>query len=182
LVEVEAAYRQYVRRAWSQFLGEQYRGHWHIEHQENELSQEPVADISELQYEVLKKGQTKTLANTNGNKDKAQATLISPITLRGEVIGTLSLQDLAPERQWTAEEIALVESVSEQLALTVENLRLFDDTQKRAGREQITREITDKMRAAPDMDTIIQTGLRELAKALGASRTYIKLNPDMEQD
>jgi GAF domain-containing protein len=92
------------------------------------------------------------------------------------------LQDLAPERQWTAEEIALVESVSEQLALTVENLRLFDDTQKRAGREQITREITDKMRAAPDMDTIIQTGLRELAKALGASRTYIKLNPDMEQD
>jgi PAS domain S-box-containing protein len=182
LVEVEAAYRQYVRREWSQFLGEQYRGHWHIEHQENELSQEPVADISELQHEVLKKGQTKTLANTNGNKDKAQATLISPITLRGEVIGTLSLQDLAPERQWTAEEIALVESVSEQLALTVENLRLFDDTQKRAGREQITREITDKMRAAPDMDTIIQTGLRELAKALGASRTYIKLNPDMEQD
>jgi GAF domain-containing protein len=73
--------------------------------------------------------------------------------------------------------MALVETNSEQLALTVENLRLFDSAQQRATREQLTREITDKMRAAPDVESIIQTGLGELAKTLGISRSYVKLSP-----
>jgi hypothetical protein len=72
--------------------------------------------------------------------------------------------------------------VSEQLALTIENLRLFDDTQKRATREQLTRQITDKMRAAPDVDSIIQTGLAELAKALNVSRAYVKLTTQPEAE
>ena len=67
-------------------------------------------------------------------------------------------------------------AVAEQLALTVENLRLFDDTKRRAMREELTRQITDKMHAAPDIDTIVQTGLTELAQALGVSRTYVKLD------
>ena len=97
------------------------------------------------------------------------------------MIGTLSLQDIDPDRHWTTEEMALVETVSEQLAQTVENLRLFEETQKRATREQLTREITDKMRALPDMDSIIETGLTELARTLGASRTYVKLTPKSQQ-
>jgi GAF domain-containing protein len=100
-----------------------------------------------------------------------------PIALRGQTIGSLRLDDFDQSRRWTTEEKALVEAVSEQLALTVENLRLFGDTQKRATREQLARQITTKMRAAPDMDSIIKTGLEELANALGVSRTYVKLSP-----
>jgi len=37
------------------------------------------------------------------------------------------------------------------------------------------------MRAAPDVDSIIETGLNELATALGVSRTYVKLNPKPER-
>ena len=105
-----------------------------------------------------------------------------PIALRGQQIGRLSLQDLDPDREWSSEELALVETVSEQLAQTIENLRLFDDTQQRAVREQLTREITDKMRAAPDVETIIQTGLTELAQALGVSRSYVKLVPSHREN
>jgi len=72
--------------------------------------------------------------------------------------------------------------VSEQLAQTVENLRLFENTQQRAGREQLTREITDKMRAAPDVETIINTEVKVLSEALGVSRTYVKLSPDLEEN
>ena len=92
------------------------------------------------------------------------------------------MEDIDPNRKWTAEERALVEAVSEQLAQTVENLRLFDNTQQRAVREQLTRGITDKMRAAPDVDAIIKTGLTELSKALGVPRTYVKLNPKVEKE
>ncbi|HEY86015.1 MAG TPA: GAF domain-containing protein, partial [Chloroflexi bacterium] len=103
------------------------------------------------------------------------ATIEMPIALRGQAIGSLKLEDTDPKREWSEDESALVEAVSEQLALTMENLRLFEDTQQQATREQLTRQITDKMRAAPDIDSIIESGLSALAGALNAPRAYVKL-------
>ncbi|GIK38706.1 MAG: hypothetical protein BroJett011_25390 [Chloroflexota bacterium] len=188
LAEVEAAYRQYVQREWEHFLSEQHQGAMRIEHQAVDnlaLNIEPArldAKLAGLQNEVIDEGKTKVVAGVKANGHSTEPAIVAPIALRGQVIGTLSLQDLIPDRQWTAEEVALVETVSEQLAQTLENLRLFEDTQKQATREQLTRQITEKMRAAPDIDTIIQTGLAELAKALNVSRTYVKLTGRLESD
>ncbi|MBN1994311.1 MAG: GAF domain-containing protein [Anaerolineae bacterium] len=186
LTEVEAAYRQYVRQEWEQYLQEQHQNRWHIEYKQAEIEKSAQDWLTEIQEKVLREGKTE-VANSPTNGDSVEAdhhtaAIVTPISLRGQVIGTLNLQDLAPDRNWTAEEVALVEAVSEQLALTVENLRLFDDTQRRATREQLTHQITDKMRVAPDVDSIIQTGLTELAKTLGVSRTYVKLSPSLKSD
>ncbi|MFN8453489.1 MAG: PAS domain S-box protein [Anaerolineae bacterium] len=183
LAEVEAAYRQYVQREWEQFLGERPEVQRTVFQQTNVSVPLALDNLAHLEQEVLREGKTKTLAPVKTNGYSTEATIVAPLSLRGQVIGALSLQDIDPNRAWTAEEITLVETVSEQLALTVENLRLFEDTQKQATREQITRQITDKMRAAPDMDAIIQTGLTELAKALNLSRAYVKLTtqPEAEQ-
>jgi PAS domain S-box-containing protein len=162
LAEVQAAYHHYVQREWAQFLNEHYTGSWQVEHQQIESGKDPAG------------------LNISGNGNQG-ATLATPISLRGQTIGSLSLEDIDPNRKWTAEEIALIETVSEQLALTVENLRLFGDTQQQAAREQLTREITDKMRTSPDIDMIIETGLTELARALDVPRTYVKLTPKPEQ-
>jgi GAF domain-containing protein len=188
LAEVEASYRQYVQQEWEQYLQEQHQGQWHIESKQIESA--VSSDLTWLQEEVIRDQATKVVSHRAGNganfptydTETEPAAIVSPISLRGQVIGTLNLQDTAPDRNWSDEEIALVEAVSEQLALTVENLRLFDDTQRRATREQVTRQITDKMHAATDVDAIIQTGLTELAKTLGVSRTYVKLNPGQEMN
>jgi PAS domain S-box-containing protein len=156
LVEVEAAYRQYVAREWEQYLQDRHQGRWHIEHREIEQPAIP----------------------TNVVEDDLP-TVEVPIELRGQQIGRMRLEDVAMNRHWTAEELALIQTVTEQVALTVENLRLFEQTQQRASREQLTREITDKMRAAPDVESIVETGLKELANVLGVSRTYVKLAPDL---
>jgi hypothetical protein len=105
-----------------------------------------------------------------------QTAIEAPIALRGQQIGSLRLEDVDPGRKWTDEEQTLVEAVSQQLAQTVENLRLFENTRQRAGREQITRYITDKMRAAPDADSIIQVGIQELARVLNGSHVVVELD------
>ncbi len=156
LAEVEATYRQYVRQEWERTLTER-GGEWRVEHQQASLSTEP---------------------NRN---EAAKATVEAPVILRGQQIGSLKLEDIDPDRRWSSEELALLNTVSEQLALTVENLRLFEDTQKRATREQLARQITEKMRNAPDADSIVETGLTELAKALGVARTYVKFTSSFEQ-
>jgi GAF domain-containing protein len=178
LAEVQGAYRQYIQREWEEFLSGQQQSSLHVEHQQKAAPTIFNDELAKAQAEVAHEGKAKVIAPPN--VAPTQPVIVAPIALRGQVIGTLSLQDIDPDRYWTDEEKALVETVSEQLALTVENLRLFDDTQKRALREQMTRQIADKMRAAPDIDSIVQTGLNELAKALNVSRAYVKLTTKPE--
>lgn len=182
LREVEEAYRRYVRGEWEKFLGDQGQNRLQIEH--HQLEVEPTSAskkaLAEIQNWVAQEGKAKILLASDQNGPDTDPAIVAPISLRGETIGTLSLQDIDPQRRWTAEEIALVETVSEQLALTIENLRLFEDTQRRAAREQLTRKIADQMRQSPDFEAIIQTGSAELAKALNVPRVYVKLLSKME--
>jgi GAF domain-containing protein len=100
--------------------------------------------------------------------------LAVPITLRGQTIGALGLRR-DESSGWTADDVAVVQAVAEQVALTLENMRLFEETRRRAQREQMIREITTKMRGSTDLDTILQTTVQELAKVLGTSRTFVQL-------
>jgi len=59
-----------------------------------------------------------------------RAALIVPITVDSRHIGVLAVASAYP-RTWTWEEIALVESVGQQVAATVEGLRLFRETRHR---------------------------------------------------
>ena len=156
LAEVEAAYNQYVRREWDQYLSRQPQGELLIEHR-------PIDGLP-----VEKDGA--------GNP----STMESSISLRGQPVGILSLQDSNPDRNWTDEEKALVETVSEQLAQTAENLRLFDVTRRRAGREQAIREITDKVRAAPNLDALLEVAARELGQQLGVRRAALEIGIEAE--
>jgi GAF domain-containing protein len=87
----------------------------------------------------------------------------------------MTLQDPHHQRSWEAEDVALAEAVAEQVALTVENLRLMDEAQRRVAREQMTLEITDKMRRAASVEDIVRTAVDELADVLGTSRTFVRM-------
>ncbi|NTU65377.1 MAG: GAF domain-containing protein, partial [Chloroflexi bacterium] len=71
-------------------------------------------------------------------------TLDTPIVVRGEAIGTLSLEDAAPDRLWTPDEIALLQAVAGEVAVAVENARLIEQTERRAQREHIVAEISNE--------------------------------------
>jgi len=102
------------------------------------------------------------------------STLAAPIRLRGQPIGVLGFKEEG-ERQWSEDDVALVEALAEQFALAADNLRLLDETQRRAARERLTSEITDKMRRATDMDALMQTAIQEMGAVLGASSTFVQL-------
>ena len=107
--------------------------------------------------------------------ENQSAALAIPIKVRGQVIGVLDAHKPAGADKWTAEEITLLEALTAQLGVALENARLHQDTQRRATRERLTREITDKMRRARGVEGIAQTAVDELFDALGASRTFVRL-------
>jgi GAF domain-containing protein len=68
-----------------------------------------------------------------------------------------------------------LELITEQLGASLESARLYQDTQRRAARERLTREITDELRRATSAEGIIQTAVDELYRVLGTSRAFGKL-------
>ncbi len=106
--------------------------------------------------------------------DSSKATLI-PIRLREQVIGMIGLESDDPNHQWTEDEIAVLQATAEQAALTVENARLLAESQQKATREQLSGEITARIRASLDMQTIIRTAMSEIAQRMGISQVEVQL-------
>ena len=103
------------------------------------------------------------------------AALNVPLTLREQIIGQLRLEGL---QSWTPEERGLIEAVATQAALALENARLLEDSQQLALRERLVAEITGKVWASPSIESILQTAIKELGRALRADDGTIELKLD----
>ncbi len=103
--------------------------------------------------------------------DRLQVVKI-PIQLRGQVLGAVEARK-AMDQSWTKEEVHMMETLVDQLSTALESARLFQETQRRAERERLAGEITAKVRASNDPQTIMQTAVRELRQALQANRVQV---------
>jgi GAF domain-containing protein len=103
------------------------------------------------------------------------ATVSTPIKVRDRVIGVLDAYKPEGAGAWAPEEIALLETLTEQLGIALESARLYQDTQRRAARERLTGEITDRMRETLDVDTVLQTAVREMRQILDLAEAEVRL-------
>jgi GAF domain-containing protein/HAMP domain-containing protein len=98
--------------------------------------------------------------------------LRAPIRVRDEVIGSVVFHQEADQEPWDEGQIAFVDAICTQIGQALEQARLLDEAQVRAGFEQLTGEISERIRSsATDVDRVIETTLHELALALGATGT-----------
>lgn len=115
-------------------------------------------------------------------KDDNSEKLLLPIFIRDQVVGVINLtREILSEthpgsesaKGWTEGEISLLESLSEQLGVAMESARLYEDARRRAEREQLTSEITAKVRASNNPQVILQTAVSELRRALQAKQAQV---------
>jgi GAF domain-containing protein/ABC-type uncharacterized transport system substrate-binding protein len=170
---LEVTQRRYMIQAWAEYI----RGRAVSGYEQTGAKLSPLGD--QVLSEVQRAASQPHRAAKNGYEDSGPAqeplALVAPILLRGRAIGALGFKDPEKGRQWSAEEIALAQAISEQFALAAENLRLLDETQRRAAREQLTGQITARMRASLDMETVLQTALDEIQQAIGLDEVTIHL-------
>jgi GAF domain-containing protein len=116
-------------------------------------------------HRALHTGQTVHTATPD-----AAVPLAVPVQVRGTVIGVIDTFKPAGN-QWTPEEIALAETLAEQLGIALESARLYQDTQRRAAREQLIGEVTGRIREPLDLHTVLQTAVREMGEKEHAAQT-----------
>lgn len=104
--------------------------------------------------------------------------LLVPIILRGKNIGKIRLKRKSGTGTWLQQEEAMVQEISTQVALALENARLLEDAQTRASRERTLGEIATRISAATDVEAILRTTVQEVGKILGDSEIAVQLNPE----
>ena len=83
---------------------------------------------------------------------------------------------------WSEDDLAIITAVTDQLAQTIENLRLIDETTRRATREQAAGEITGRIREAVEIEAVLERALTELGQAFAAERGTAYLTMDAQQE
>jgi GAF domain-containing protein/HAMP domain-containing protein len=167
LTEVQTLYNQYLQKEWKSFRSESAN----VGYQQSLTGGKPIETLVESDdiRSAVQSGET-ILAN---EETQTEPVIVVPIKLRGQTIGVLNVKGSSKARQWSRDEINMIQSVSERLALALENARLFEETNRRAERERLVSDITGKIRSVNDPQVMIQTAMDELRNALGASRVQI---------
>jgi GAF domain-containing protein/HAMP domain-containing protein len=173
LTELQTLHRQYLRHEWSQVFAE--KGQSGFEYRFGKLL--PISnDMDNDVWRKLEESRQAVIIKENTEEPtEASAALAAPITVRGQIIGYLNLEEIDPERQWTEDELHFLQEVADQVGLAVENARLIEQTQQRAEREHRVAQITTKMRESSDPQLIIETAVRELKHALRVKQVQVFL-------
>jgi len=133
---------------------------------------------------VLEAGEPVLIPVIDQPSGKSGVSLAVPISLRGETIGVINIEETRKDRKdWQKEEIQAVQSVANQVALALENARLFEQTLRRAERDRKVLEITGKIRSTTNPQEMVQIAIEELQHVLKASRAQILIqetNPEEE--
>jgi putative methionine-R-sulfoxide reductase with GAF domain len=104
-----------------------------------------------------------------------------PLTLRNETIGSIDLEITGKEL--TQEQTELLQTVSAQTIIALENASLLDHSMRHADRERKVLEITSRIRSTNDSKQMLQITLEELSRSLGVSKAQIVLNvPERPQE
>ena len=101
--------------------------------------------------------------------------LAIPVEAHGKIIGVIEAHKPADADSWTPEQISLLEMLSDQLGVALDSARLYEDTQRRAAEDRLVGEITARIRETLDVDTVLQTAVREMSKTLDIPRVQVRL-------
>lgn len=173
LAKVQATHQRYLQGQWDGALANGPHHVWGYAEGPDGLRATETVWTPEIE-QALATGELATVelpATKDGRPNHSG--LAVPIRLLGQTIGVLDFS--AEERVWTDDDRALVTALADQIAVALENQRLFEQTQRRAQREHLAGEIVGKIRAAGDVRDILETAAEELGRALGVSRTRVHL-------
>jgi GAF domain-containing protein len=107
---------------------------------------------------------------------ETRSELAIPLIAAGRIIGVLDIHSSKPSA-FGEDEIAILQTLSGQLAVAVQNARLFSQVSQRAERERKVVEITSHIRSTNDISSILQTAVSELRRALGISSSTVMVGP-----
>ncbi|MBK8136012.1 MAG: GAF domain-containing protein [Anaerolineae bacterium] len=132
-------------------------------------------DTDTLRQQAIKTGVTQ-IGGITANRTIPVAV---PIKLRGQILGAVVWE--LPTVDFSDEKIALAEELVNRLSVTLDNARLFEESQRTADRERVLNEIAAKITAQSDVEAILTTAVKEVGQALRTRNVRLRLGVEGSQ-
>lgn len=150
LEEVQSLHSQYLLESWGA-LTERMRGISYSYNQED--------------------SQRENIANYN----LTPAVHDFPLVLRDQIIGNLNIE--TNRAALTPHEKTLIEAVTQQTALALENVRLVEETQRNAQQDRVVNAISEELSRAMDVESVIKTAVQELGRLPAVAEVSVHIDP-----
>jgi putative methionine-R-sulfoxide reductase with GAF domain len=111
---------------------------------------------------------------TNPLLPDTQSEAAVPLSVGDRVLGVLDVQSDQPGH-FEADTLVVLSVLARQIAVSLDNARLFSEVARASRHERTMSAITDEIQRATNVDEVLQAATRELGKALGVPRTRIEL-------
>jgi GAF domain-containing protein len=112
----------------------------------------------------------------------AHAALAVPIEVRGQIVGVLDSYKQDHGGAWTSDEVALMESLAQQLGMALESARLYQDAQRMLGEMRALNAIATTVSQSLWLDEVLQQTLEQTLSLTGYEIGLISLvEPDADQ-
>lgn len=168
--ELEQGYGLFTRGVWRTHLRGSKKT---LKYAYREKNLSTNVKAQDFENEVLQNGRSIQLESENDTTQSPECILSVPVKLRDQVLGVINLRYKG--KKVPNSMVSLIEAATGRLAVTLENARLLEDIQDRAEREHTIGEISAKVRAAQDIESILKTAVSELGKTLGVDEVSIQL-------
>ena len=100
--------------------------------------------------------------------------LAVPIMRGGDVVGTISVGHVEPS-PFTQHQIELLETFAHQVAIAIENVRLFNETKEALEQQTATSEVLQAIsRSAFDLQAVLNTVVERAAQLCGAEQAWLR--------
>jgi putative methionine-R-sulfoxide reductase with GAF domain len=103
--------------------------------------------------------------------------LAVPMIVGGNVIGVFDIQSDQVGR-FTESDVNIQTTLAAQLAVSIQNVRSFEQSKKQAELQSLVNMIGSRIQRTTSIEETLQTAIRELGTAIGASRVKAKIQPD----
>jgi GAF domain-containing protein/HAMP domain-containing protein len=101
--------------------------------------------------------------------------LFAPLMLYDQMIGVLGFDQDDPNHQWSDDEIVIIEAVSNQVILALDNARLLDETQLRTDQLRLLQDVTATAAAHTSVTELLNDVSQKMRSGLDAERCMIAM-------
>lgn len=164
--QVLALNRRLTREGWQEYLDAQAEGLW-VEDAIPEM-QSGGAALPELEH-AAETGEL-VISRENGH-----SALAMPIVVRGQVIGTLGLEDADGTQEWSADRIGIINDVAQTLGMALDNARLYDESQRRVTELGALNRISQAVTSELDLASLLNIIGEQVRQIFDVQSTYIAL-------
>lgn len=166
LEEIERGRSAAIRQSWRDYMNNQ-----RAQLIESEAGNRPMnRGLSKLRQQAAESGKPAVGPLTERNT----ISFAIPIRLRDQILGAVEWE--LPQAEFDNNKVQLAQELTDRLAVSLENARLFRESQRSVERERLVNDIAGRLTSQTDIDEILQTAVREVGQALRSPRVSIRLH------